>query len=295
MSWKKLPLVAFDTETTGLQAHNGDRVIEFAAVEFTLDETGRIENVTRREKLFNPGIPIPREVVKLTGICDEDVADAPQFKTHAKEIWSLLHERIIVAHNLPFDRGFLCMEFRKLGLDWPAPIAEIDTYDLSVRFFKESRGHKLSDVSSRLGVILEGAHRASNDAEASGRVFLKIADQLNAPSELAEMLDWADALGQPPQNDVIVLNENSLPVFTEAPLEGKSIEDHPVHLQWMEIALVRADGAWQPRYSAELRDWISRFLRIRTSGRARQNPKSFSPADWTIDSLALPPEEIGLI
>ena len=161
MAWKKLPIVAFDTETTGLQAHNGDRVIEFAAVEFTLDETGQIENVHRREKLFNPGIPIPREVVKLTGIADEDVADAPEFKKHAKDIWSLLDNRIIVAHNLPFDRGFLCMEFRKLGLDWPSPLAEIDTYDLSVRFFKETRGHKLSDVAGRLNVVLDGAHRAS--------------------------------------------------------------------------------------------------------------------------------------
>lgn len=109
------------------------------------------------------------------------------------------------------------------------------------------------------------------------------------------MLDWADALGQPPEGDVIRVNESGIPVFAEPPLEGQPVEEHPVHLQWMEIALVRSEGEWKPRYSAELRSWISRFLRIRASGRARQNPKSFSPADWTIDSLALPPDEAGLI
>ena len=288
MQWKTLPIIAFDTETTGLNAHAGDRVIEFAAVEITLDASGDIQSVTRNEMMFQPGIPIPREVVKLTGITDEDVASAPEFADRAQEVWGLLHNRMIVAHNLPFDRGFLSMEFRRIGLDWPAPLAELDTYDLSVRFFSEARGHKLSVVAERLGVRLEGAHRASNDAEATGRAFLKIAGQRGAPDSLQELLDWADALGHPPDGGAILLNDVGIPVFGTGTHAGEPIEHHPTYLQWMGLALERRDGAWHPRFSEAVRDWAARYLRIRTSGRARQNAKSFGPGDWTIESQALP-------
>ncbi len=82
MNWKDVPIVAFDTETTGLNPHDGDRVIEFAAVKIWADENGHVARVEPYEKLFNPGIPIPRKVTEITGIDDDTVADAPEFETH---------------------------------------------------------------------------------------------------------------------------------------------------------------------------------------------------------------------
>ncbi len=288
MDWRNLPIVAFDTETTGLHAHAGDRVIEFAAVEFHLDESGAILGTKSHEMFFNPGIPIPREVVKLTGITDEDVADAPPFKKRAKEVHALLEGRLCIAHNLPFDRGFLSNEFQQVGLKWPLALAEIDTFDMSVRFFSGTRGHKLSDLSQRLGVTLDGAHRATNDAEASGRSFLELCQRMNAPAGVQEMLDWAHALAQPPENPWLGAKDGEL-VFLDGEHQGEAIEKHSAHLHWMLMALERREDRWHPRFPEPLKIWIQRFLEIRCSGRARQGAKSFGKNDWTLQSQALPP------
>lgn len=288
MSWRDTPIVAFDTETTGLNPHDGDRVIEFAAVKLWVDGDGHVNRVEPFERLFNPGIPIPRKVTEITGIDDDTVADAPPFEDHAKEIRHMLQGAICVAHNFPFDRAFLTVEFRRNGLPWPDPIAEIDTVDLSMRWFKGARSHKLADVSARLDVTLEGAHRATADAEACGRCFLELARRHEAPENLHGMLDWADALGRPPENDVLGRGSNGVLEYLQGDHAGEPVENFPVYLQWMTYARVRQDGAWAYRYPESLRRWAERFLRVRCSGRAKQNPKSFGPGDWTIDSNALP-------
>jgi DNA polymerase III subunit epsilon len=288
MNWRDVPIVAFDTETTGLNPHDGDRVIEFAAVKIWADDDGRVERVEPYQQLFNPGIPIPRKVTEITGIDDDTVADAPDFETHGREIRHMLQGAIAVAHNFPFDRAFLTVEFQRLGMPWPDPIAEIDTLDLSLRWFKGARSHKLSDVSERLDVKLEGAHRATNDAEACGRCFVELARRHDAPENLHGMLDWADALGRPPANEHLGRGESGVLEYLAGPHIGEPVEHHPVHLQWLTYAKQRQGGEWVFRHPESLRRWAERFLRVRCSGRARQNPKSFGPGDWTIDSNALP-------
>ena len=68
MRWRTLPIIAFDTETTGLNPEDGHRVIEFAGVEMRLDAAGRVERVVPHHYLFNPGVPIPREATEVSGI-----------------------------------------------------------------------------------------------------------------------------------------------------------------------------------------------------------------------------------
>lgn len=288
MNWRNASIVAFDTETTGLAAHDGDRVIEFAAVKLHLDEHGDVSSVETVDLLFNPGFPIPRQVVDLTGINDDDVADAPAFDEHAGKVASLLDDAIVVAHNLPFDRGFLTMELRKAGLDWPSPLAELDTFDLSLRFFPHAASHKLGDLCARVSVVLDGAHRATNDAEACGRAFAELARRYDAPSELQAMLDWADALGLPPDDPYLAVDPRMGVVFAGGPHRGEAVERHTSHLQWMTMARIRHQGAWHFRFPESVRSWADRYLRVRASGRARQNPRSFGPSDWGIDSCALP-------
>ncbi len=286
MDWRNLAIVAFDTETTGLNPHDGDRVVEFAAVTLTVGEEGRVRGVEPRQMLFNPGIPIPRKVTEITGIDDDAVADAPPFETHAAEISSLLQGAICVAHNFPFDRAFLTAELRRAGLVWPDPIAEIDTVDLSMQRFEGARSHKLADLSQRLDVPLDGAHRATNDAEACGRCFVELARRFDAPKNLVGMLDWADALGRPPENPYLGRGASGLLEYLDGPHAGDPVEVHPVHLAWLTYARERRDGRWAYRFPESLRRWAERFLRVRCSGRARQNAKSFGPGDWTIDSNA---------
>ena len=97
MKWTDCRLVAFDTETTGLRSYDGDRIIEFGAVELFVDESGLISRVKPHQYLINPEIPIPREASAVSGIRDEDVRNKPPFAKVAKNIWELLNGALLVA------------------------------------------------------------------------------------------------------------------------------------------------------------------------------------------------------
>ena len=283
MSWRARSVVAFDTETTGLYPENGDRVIEFAGVEFKLAADGSVMATVEHHHLFDPGIPIPREAAEVSGLRDEDVAGKPAFAAHAAAIHSLLAGAISVAHNYPFDQRFLTQEFARCGLRWPAPTAEIDTVDLSRRFFAEARGHKLAELCARVNIPLAGAHRATNDARACGLAFLAMAGRFGAPEELEGLFEWADAVGEPPAGGEIARGDDGVLVFGTGRWARSPIDEHPDELAWMVVARERVDGAWRFKHPENVRRWIERWLRIRASGRAAQGMKGFGPLDWGID------------
>jgi len=290
MRWTETPIVAFDTETTGLDPWLGDRMIEFAAVVLHVDDSGRLDEdaMERHHFLVNPGRPIPREASAVTGITDADVASAPEFAEKAQEIWDLMKGRVTVAHNYDFDQAVLASEFQRLGRFWPTPLAEIDTLDLSRRFFKGSSKHKLGDMASRLSIRLEGAHRAVNDAEACGRSFLAMTRRFDAPSDLNGMLEWADSIGRPPDAGPLVVDPTGRVVFSGGEFDGRPVAMHPDHLAWMVVARERVEQQWQYRFSESVRRWSARFLRLRAAGRAIQSGRHFGPDDWAPESCVLP-------
>ncbi len=290
MRWTDKPIVAFDTETTGLNPWLGDRMIEFGAVVIYLDERGRIDDsrLERHEFFVNPGIPIPPEVQKTTNISDVDVADAPPFADKAQVIWELLEDSLSVAHNYDFDQAVLASEFQRLGRFWPSPLAEIDTLDLSRRFFGGARGHRLEQLAHRLDIRLVDAHRAANDAEACGRSFVSLTQRFEAPDQLDGLLQWADAIGRPPVDGPLGLDDAGRVVFTEGPHQGKPAALHPDHLAWMVVARQRGHGEWLYRYPESTRAWIARFLRLRMAGRAIQGGRSFGADDWSPESCTVP-------
>ena len=83
--WTDCRLVAFDTETTGFNAHLNDRVIEFGAVEMVMNPDYTVCDTIEHHYLINPGRPIPREASEVSGIKDADVAD--------KVIFAFVHTR----------------------------------------------------------------------------------------------------------------------------------------------------------------------------------------------------------
>lgn len=204
MNWTQHRIIAFDTETTGLNPFDGDRVIEFGAVELTVDQDFRLTGVQAHDWLIDPEVPIPREVTKITGIKDEDVAGKPVFEQRARKIYRILKDSILIAHNLAFDLAFLKLEFARCDMVWPETIAEIDTLHISRAKLTEQRKHNLGHICHLFGVPLDNAHRASDDAEACGRVLLEFARRYNAPQDTEEMIIWADAVGPPRKPDTSV-------------------------------------------------------------------------------------------
>jgi DNA polymerase III epsilon subunit len=283
MAWTDQRIIAFDTETTGLNPFDGDRVIEFGAVEMQIDAEYRVTGVRAHDWLINPGVPIPREITRVTGITDEDVLGKPGFSKLAKDIHALLEGAIVVAHNLAFDLAFLRLEFERCGLQWPKTVAEVDTLHISRARLTEQNKHNLGHICTLFGVPLDNAHRATDDAEACGRVFVEFARRYGAPESTHEMIVWADAAGPPPDTGHIGLDDSGTIVFLEGAHSGERIDQHLDHLQWMIMALVRRDGAWESRYPPALHEWARRWLRARASGSFRANPRGGGPSDWGLD------------
>ncbi|MEZ4459548.1 MAG: 3'-5' exonuclease [bacterium] len=178
--WKDLPLAVIDVETTGLDAAT-DRVMEIAIIRF---EGGQV--VDRYGQLVHPGIPIPEDSTRITGIKDEDVKDAPRFEEIADEVFSRLQGVGLVAYNLAFDRGFIKAELQRCGMAWPEDAPTLDPLIFARQFFRNSPRKNLGAISKLLGIPLEEAHRAVHDAEVAGKVLFAFEDRL--PEDLEQLL-----------------------------------------------------------------------------------------------------------
>lgn len=150
------PLVFVDIETNGLSPLRG-RIIEVAAIRV---EQGEITHVFN--KLINPGTAIPRHITGLTGITNNDVADAPVFLQIAQELHEILQDAVFVAHNVRFDYSFLKQEFTRVGK--PFSPRQLCTVRLSRALCPEQRSHKLASLVERHGFTFESRHRAYDDA-----------------------------------------------------------------------------------------------------------------------------------
>jgi DNA polymerase-3 subunit epsilon len=104
--------VLFDTETTGLDPAQGDRVIEVAVLELINDlPTGR-----HFRRLIDPERDVPEEATRIHGFTRADLTGKPLFAEIADELIAFIGDGMLVAHNAPFDFGFLNAEFSRLGL-----------------------------------------------------------------------------------------------------------------------------------------------------------------------------------
>ena len=179
--WFDLPLAVFDLETTGRDYHTC-RIIEVGIVQFYRGEVVKVFNW-----LVDPECQIPQEIVELTHIRQEDVDGQPKFPEIAPQILEAFSGHGIVAYNIAFDRPFLTHQLREIGLDWPQGNPLIDPLIFARHFYSApGQKNKLGIVAERLGISLEGAHRACNDAEATGKVLYAFRDRL--PPELENLL-----------------------------------------------------------------------------------------------------------
>ncbi len=161
-----------DVETTGLSPSR-QRVIEIAIVHI---EHGSV--VQSWESLCQPGRSVPAYIVKMTGIDDELLKDAPLFESIADDVVGLLADRVIVGHNVGFDIDFVNAELKRLERP-PIVNDRVDTLALASRLIASLRRPNLQAVAQKLGHA-EGRrvrHRAGADAELTGKVAVSLVEQ----------------------------------------------------------------------------------------------------------------------
>lgn len=107
-------LISLDTETTGLDAQNGDRLVEIGCV--AMD--GRMIKIDESNQLqlyINPEREVPQEAIDVHGLTNEFLADKPTFAQIADEFLDFVKGSTLIIHNAAFDTGFLNMELARVG------------------------------------------------------------------------------------------------------------------------------------------------------------------------------------
>jgi DNA polymerase-3 subunit epsilon len=196
--WHDLPVAFLDTETTGTSAE-ADRIVEVGSI---VGQSGAVQR--RYNWLINPGMPIPPRATEVHGISDEDVREQPSFAQVAPEIFQILHGTLPAAYNANFDRAFLRAEMQRVGLlqgeNCPPALRNgvewVDPLVWSRHVYRQERSHKLGDVATRLGVQLQNAHRASDDAEAALLVLYILGRDERVPRRYGSLIKEQRRLGK---------------------------------------------------------------------------------------------------
>ncbi|SEQ26634.1 ATP-dependent DNA helicase DinG [Virgibacillus subterraneus] len=165
--------VVIDLETTGHFPAEQDKIIEVGIVVIQNNEI-----TDEFSTFFNPNMPIPSFITNLTGITDHDVQDAPMFEEKAQEIINLFDNSYLIAHNVPFDLGFLNEELASNGyrqLNNPV----IDTVELSRMLYPKAPSYKLGQLAEHLQIMHNDPHRALSDAYVTAKLFLKLKQKIN--------------------------------------------------------------------------------------------------------------------
>jgi len=157
-----LSFVAIDLETTGIDENA--EIIEIGMVKV---KNGEI--VDKYEKLLKPANLIPEEITLLTGITNEMVSNKPIWSEIETEILDFLGENLLIAHNVPFDKGFIQRNLGyKLNNLW------LDTYDLAKITSPTLSSYKLRYLAQILKIESYIYHRAVYDAETCAKLLINL-------------------------------------------------------------------------------------------------------------------------
>jgi DNA polymerase III epsilon subunit family exonuclease len=186
-AWRGVPLeqvrfAVVDVETTGMRARAGDRVTEIAVVHA---QGGKVELAF--ESLVNPGRPIPRFIVALTGISDESVAAAPRFEDIADQVVAALAGRVFVAHNARFDWAFVQAEIER-SQSFEIRMPKLCTVRMMRRLVPELERRSLDSVMFYFGLETDRRHRAGGDAIVTAKALQKLIERARS----AGIATWED-------------------------------------------------------------------------------------------------------
>jgi DNA polymerase-3 subunit epsilon len=212
--------IVLDTETTGLSAENGDRIIELGCVElFSRKLTGNDLHI-----YFNPERESHEDALKVHGLTSDFLRDKPKFATLAKDIVEYLRDAELIIHNAAFDVGFLNKELELAGLP---PLRSFvgdvtDTLALAKTVYPGKR-NSLDALCDRFGVDRSNRtfHGAKLDAQLLADVYINL-----TRGQDALLIDIA--ANEPAQGSAVVavdLRSFVLPVLTAADYELAAHEE----------------------------------------------------------------------
>jgi len=182
--------IVLDTETTGLDPANGDRVVEIGCVE-TMHHIATGESF---HVYINPERDMPQEAFNVHGLSEEFLSDKPVFAEIIGDFLTFIGDAPLVIHNADFDMKFLNAEFKKLGRPLLPRDRAIDTVAMARRKFPGAQAN-LDALCRRFEIDLSrrDKHGALLDAELLADVYLQLCGGLQPGLELAGSESRADS------------------------------------------------------------------------------------------------------
>lgn len=227
----KNPLIFFDLETTGTNIVT-DRIVELSYLK--IYPNSKEESNTF---LVNPTIPIPKKIIDIHGISNEDVKDAPTFMQLAKTLSKIIEGCDLAGYNSnKFDIPLLAEEFLRAGVD--IDLKKHKFIDVQVIFHKKEQRTLSAAYKFYCNKELEEAHSAEADTYATFEVLKaqldKYSDLKNDVEDLAKFSSHTrnvDFVGR------IVYDENGVERFNFGKYKGKSVtnvlDTDPAYYGWM--------------------------------------------------------------
>jgi len=163
--------IVLDTETTGFEPSEGDRIVEIGAVElFNHLPTGK-----NYHQYINPERKMPKEAFDVHGLGDDFLRDKPVFKAIAQDFLTFIGDAQLIIHNASFDMKFLNAELSWVNLPALPMARATDTLMLARRKFPGSPA-TLDALCRRFGVDNSGRekHGALLDSELLAEVYLEL-------------------------------------------------------------------------------------------------------------------------
>lgn len=183
---KEVVFAITDIETTG-SIKGRDRIIDLAAIKMRNGEV-----VGKFDTLVNPEKPIARQIVRLTGISDKTVANAPVIEQVLPEFVDFVGSSIFVAHNALFDFHFINSEILRLGIKPLQNRVEVCSFRLAKKLLPDANSYGVVGLAKHFDYKIENHHRAMSDVLATKHFFdrlLKLLEERNITTlfQLVEM------------------------------------------------------------------------------------------------------------
>jgi DNA polymerase III subunit epsilon len=164
---REVTFVVLDLETTGGSPNGGDGITEIGAVKVRGGE-----QVGELATLVDPGSGVPAGIVALTGITSAMTAGAPRIEAVLPTLLEFLRGAVLVAHNAPFDSGFLRAACERHGRPWPRPpVLCTARLARAVLPHDEAPSVRLGALAQHFGTATRPTHRALADARATVEVL----------------------------------------------------------------------------------------------------------------------------
>ncbi|HTV36913.1 MAG TPA: DNA polymerase III subunit epsilon [Xanthobacteraceae bacterium] len=228
--------IVFDTETTGLDAMQGDRLVEIGCIELV----NRFPTGKTFHSYFNPQRDMPEQAFKIHGLSVEFLKDKPLFGEKMDELIAFLGDAQLVAHNAMFDLGFLNAELERAGGLAVHRERIIDTL-LIARRKHPGGANRLDDLCARYAIdnSRRTKHGALLDAELLAEVYVELIGARQAQLILSQSAAPIVAAGA-----VNVVRQRPHPLA-----ERLSAEQRAAHRQF--IAGLGENAIWRDYFSSD--------------------------------------------